>query len=174
MSWYALRAAPSREFKAERLMLRMGLRVIMPREYRQRKRYKGRRSANAEKPIERPLYGNWLLVQFRHGFAHSFVRRLRDRGYLIGYAADTEGEPKRISDQEIVDIRRNGLKAMDCAPIEDLPFKIGQTVRIVDGPFHGFEMPVESMDEGKARGTFDILGKPTTVAFEFEHLEAAE
>jgi transcriptional antiterminator NusG len=172
MSWYALRAAPSREMKAERLMLRMGLRVIMPKEYRQRKRYKGRRRANAEKPIERPLYGNWLIVQFRYGFPIHLVRRLRERGYIIGVAVDTEGEARSISDSEVFSIRRNGLKAMDCAPIEDLPFKVGQQVRIVDGPFHGFEMPVETMHEGKASGTFDILGKPTTVSFEFDQLEA--
>lgn len=172
MSWYALRAAPSREFKAERLMLRMGLRVVMPREYRQRKRYKGRRSANAEKPIERPLYGNWLLVNFPRGFAVHFVRRLRERGYVIGYAADTEGQPKRISDMEVRGIRRNGIKAMDCAPIEDLPFKVGQTVKIADGPFHGFPLTIESMIDGRARGNVELFGRPTPIELEFEQLEA--
>lgn len=172
MSWYALRAAPSREFKAERLMLRMGLRVVMPREYRQRKRYKGRRSANAEKPIERPLYGNWLLVQFRHGFAIHLVRRLRERGYIIGVAVDTEGKPKRISDREVLNIRRNGVKAFECTLVEDLPFKIGQTVKIADGPFHGFPLTIESMIDGRARGNVELFGRPTPIELEFEQLEA--
>jgi transcription antitermination factor NusG len=173
MSWYALRAAPSREMKAERLMLRMGLRVIMPKEYRQRKRYKGRRRPNAEKPIERPLYGNWLLVKFPHGFAVKLVRRLRERGYVIGFAADTEGQPKRIADREIKHIRANGLKAFECTPIEELPFKLGQTVKIADGPFHGFPLTIESMIEGRARGNVELFGRPTPIELEFDQLEAA-
>jgi transcription antitermination factor NusG len=173
MSWYALRAAPSREFKAERLMHRMGLRVIMPREYRQRKRYKGRRRPDAEKPIERPLYGNWLLVKFPHGFAVKLVRRLRERGYVIGFAADTEGQPKRIADREIKHIRANGLKAFECTPIEELPFKLGQTVKIADGPFHGFPLTIESMIEGRARGNVELFGRPTPIELEFDQLEAA-
>jgi transcriptional antiterminator NusG len=174
MSWYALRASPSREFKAERLMKRMGLRVIMPREYRQRKRYKGRRKAAAEKPIERPLYGNWLLVQFRYGFPIHLVRRLRERGYIIGVAVDTEGEARSISDREVLNIRRNGLKAMDCAPIEDLPFKVGQQVKIVDGPFYGFPLTINGIREGKARGNMHMFGKDTPIELEFDQLEAAE
>jgi transcriptional antiterminator NusG len=171
MSWYALRAAPSREFKAERLMHRMGLRVVMPREYRQRKRYKGRRRAIEDKPIERPMYGNWLLVKFPHGFAFHLVKRLRERGYVIGFAADTEGEPKRITDMEVRNIRRNGVKAMDCTPIDELPFKLGQTVKIVDGPFHGFPLTIEAMIDGKARGNVELFGRPTPIELEFDQLE---
>ncbi len=171
MNWYALRAAPSREFKAERLMLRMGLRVIMPREYRKRKRRNGPRRPSADKPIERPLYGNWLLVQFRHGFAINLVRRLRERGYVIGIAVDTEGEPKRIKDREILSIRREGIKAQSMLPIDDLPFKVGQEVKIVDGPFHGFPLKIESMIDGKARGNVQMFGRPTPIELKFDQLE---
>lgn len=63
MSWYALRAAPSREFKAEREIKYSRFAVEVPREYRQRKRYSGRRRTASDKPLVRPMYGNWMFVK---------------------------------------------------------------------------------------------------------------
>ncbi len=170
--WYALRAAPSREFKAERLFRARGLKVIIPREYRRRKRYKGKRRPNADKPIERPLYGNWLLVKFPRGFPRKLVRHFHERGYIIGFAADADGQPRGLSDSEVYDIRRNGIKAENMEPIEELPFKVGQTVKIADGPFHGFPLTIESMIDGRARGNVELFGRPTPIELEFEQLEA--
>lgn len=172
MSWYPLRAAPFKETKAERFFASRGLKVLMPREYKQRKRYKGKRSRNDDKPIERPIYGNWLVVRFPRGFPRRLVRLAHERGYIIGYAADTEGRPKRLTDVEVYEMRRNGIKAQSMLPIEDLPFKIGQTVKIADGPFHGFPLTIESMIEGRARGNVELFGRPTPIELEFEQLEA--
>lgn len=168
MSWYALRAAPSREFKAEREIQAAHLKVEVPREYRKRKRYSGRR----DKPIERPMYGNWMFVRFPRGFDHDFVKILMERGLIIGYAVDTDGRPKAISLRDMVQIRRNGMKLDDLVMSEELPFKVGQQVKIIDGPFHGFPLTVESMIDGRARGNVELFGRPTPIELEFDQLEA--
>jgi transcriptional antiterminator NusG len=170
MSWYALRAAPSREFKAEREIQAAHLKVEVPREYKKRKRYSGRR----DKPLERPMYGNWMFVRFPRGFDHDFVKRLMERGFIIGYAVDADGRPKAISLREMIQIRRNRKKGTDeLIMSEELPFKVGQQVKIVDGPFHGFPLTInEITEEHRARGDVELFGRPTPIELAFEQLEA--
>jgi transcription antitermination factor NusG len=172
MSWFPLRAAPLREFKAECEIVRAGKYVEVPREYRQRKRYSGRRRPLSDTPIVRPLYGNWLFVRFPRGFDHEFVKRLMERGLLIGYAVDADGKPRAISHSEMIQIRRNGMESEDLILCEELPFKVGQEVKITDGPFGGHKITIASLEEGKARGDVYLFGRPTPIELEFDQLEA--
>jgi transcription antitermination factor NusG len=173
VTWFALRASPSREFKAEREIERARLRVEVPREYKQRKRYSGSRRPSKDTPIVRPVYGNWMFVRFPHGFDHEFVKWLMERGLIIGYAVDADGKPKAISLSEMIQIRRNGMKPDDFVMSDDLPFKVGQTVKIADGPFHGFPLTIAAItEERRARGDVELFGRPTPIELEFDQLEA--
>jgi transcription antitermination factor NusG len=173
MSWFALRAAPSREFKAEIEIKKAHLKIEVPREYKKRKRYSGRRRPDMDKPIVRPVYGSWIFVGFPRGFDHEFVKHLMERELIIGYAVDADGRPCAISPSEIIEIRRNDKKLEDLVMSEELPFKVGQEVKIVDGPFHGFPLTIsEITEEHRARGDVELFGRPTPIELEFDQLEA--
>ena len=58
-------------------------------------------------------------------------------------------------------------------PRPKVQFEVGETVRVVDGPFLNFSGTVEDVkpDKGKLRVTVTIFGRATPVELEFMQVE---
>jgi transcriptional antiterminator NusG len=80
--------------------------------------------------------------------------------------------PFPIPDDEVNKIARRMEEGAE-KPRPKVQFEVGETVRVVDGPFLNFSGIVEDVkpDKGKLRVTVTIFGRATPVELEFMQVE---
>jgi len=80
--------------------------------------------------------------------------------------------PFPIPDEEISKISRRMEEGAE-KPRPKVEFEVGETVRVVDGPFLNFTGMVEDVkpDRGKLRVAVTIFGRSTPVELEFMQVE---
>jgi transcription termination/antitermination protein NusG len=82
-------------------------------------------------------------------------------------------EPAPLRDDEV----RRLLGIVDekaaAAPVEEIPFLVGQAVQITEGPFTDFNGTVEEVmpDKGKVRVSVSLFGRPTSVELDYLQLK---
>ena len=81
-------------------------------------------------------------------------------------------EPAPLRDDEV----RRLLGIVDekaaAAPVEEIPFLVGQAVQITEGPFTDFNGTVEEVmpEKGKVRVSVSLFGRPTSVELDYLQL----
>jgi len=80
--------------------------------------------------------------------------------------------PAAIPDEEIMKITRRIEEGAE-KPRPKVLFEVGETVRVIDGPFLNFSGVVEDVkpDKGKLRVMVSIFGRATPVELEFMQVE---
>jgi len=80
--------------------------------------------------------------------------------------------PVAIPDEEVMKITRRIEEGAE-KPRPKVLFEIGETVRVIDGPFLNFSGVVEDVkpDKGKLRVMVSIFGRATPVELEFMQVE---
>ncbi len=80
--------------------------------------------------------------------------------------------PFPIAEEEVLKITRRMEEGAE-KPRPKVLFEVGETVRVVDGPFLNFSGVVEDVkpDKGKLRVTVTIFGRATPVGLEFMQVE---
>jgi len=80
--------------------------------------------------------------------------------------------PVAIPDEEVMKITRRMEEGAE-KPRPKVLFEVGETVRVIDGPFLNFSGVVEDVkpDKGKLRVMVSIFGRATPVELEFMQVE---
>lgn len=86
----------------------------------------------------------------------------------------TQSRPTPISEAEALRIMNQVQEGVD-RPKPSVVFEIGDSVRVVDGPFTSFNGQVEDVDEERARVkvAVSIFGRSTPVELEYAQVEKA-
>ncbi|MDP3079365.1 MAG: transcription termination/antitermination protein NusG, partial [Brevundimonas sp.] len=81
-------------------------------------------------------------------------------------------KPLPVSEKEVQNIIGQVEEGVE-RPKPTIRFDIGETVKVIDGPFASFEGQVESVDEDNARlrVAVSIFGRPTPVDLEYNQVE---
>lgn len=84
-----------------------------------------------------------------------------------------EKNPMPLSEAEINRIRGHEPPERERVTAE-VPFKVGESVRVIDGPFCDFVGTVDEInsDRGKVRVMVSIFGRPTPVELDFMQVQA--
>jgi transcriptional antiterminator NusG len=127
---------------------------------------KGRKTS-----VERKFFPGYVMVRMKmDDRAWHMVRNVpKVTGFLGG-----SGRPQPISDSEAEQIFRQLEDGLD-RPKRGVTFEVGESVKVVDGPFDSFTGVVEEVDEekGRLKVSVSIFGRSTPVELEYTQIEKA-
>jgi transcription termination/antitermination protein NusG len=173
--WYVLRAIGGKEKKVKEYIegeiASAGLQdyvsqVLIPTE----KVYQIRNGKKISK--ERNFYPGYVLVEA--ALVGEVPHILRNVTNVIGFLGDTKGGdpvPMRLSEVNRILGKVDELTGSD----EELtiPFVVGETIKVIDGPFNGFNGIIEEINEEKKKlkVMVKIFGRKTPLELGFMQVE---
>ncbi len=173
--WYVLRTVGGKEKKVkeyiENEVSNAGLQeyvsqVLIPME----KVYQVRNGKKITK--ERNFYPGYILVEA--ALVGEIPHMLRSITNVIGFLGDTKGgDPVPMRQSEInrilgrIDERSEEVAEMS------IPYSVGETVKVTDGPFSGFAGVIEDINEEKKKlkVMVKIFGRKTPLELNFMQVE---
>ena len=120
---------------------------------------------------ERNFFPGSVLVKMEMtDDAYHLVKNTPKVTGFLGAAGGTK--PLPVSEREVQNIIGQVEEGVE-RPKPTIRFDIGETVKVIDGPFASFEGQVESVDEDNARlrVAVSIFGRPTPVDLEYNQVE---
>ena len=82
-------------------------------------------------------------------------------------------EPQPLRDDEVGKILGQAPVEEDLEPREEIPFRVGQVVEVMEGPFTDFSGTVQEIyhDKGKVKVEVSLFGRPTSVELDYTQLK---
>jgi transcriptional antiterminator NusG len=120
---------------------------------------------------ERKFFPGYVLVKMElTDEAYHLVKNTPKVTGFLGAAGGTK--PLPVSEREVQNIIGAVEEGVE-RPKPTIRFDIGETVKVIDGPFASFDGQVESVDEDNARlrVAVSIFGRPTPVDLEYSQVE---
>jgi transcriptional antiterminator NusG len=173
--WYVLRAIGGKEKKVKEYVeneIAKGdlqgfvTQVLIPTE----KVYQIRNGKKISK--ERNFYPGYVLIEAQ--LAGEVVHILRNIPNVIGFLGDTKGgDPVPLRQNEVNRILGKVDELADNGEELNVPFIIGETVKVIDGPFNGFNGTIDIINEEKKKlqVMVKIFGRKTPLELSFLQVE---
>lgn len=124
------------------------------------------RKSGKEYTRKKKLYPGYVFVQLE--LSDEMVMDIRAMSNVSGFPPMNRGRPVPLTK---IDIKRimGQTEGTDERKLVRIQFKVGQTVRVTEGPFRNFTGVVESVnpERGKVRIIFTIFGRKAPV--EIDH-----
>lgn len=157
LQWFALIVPPQKEFVAQKILRRYGLRTFVPvrREWRRRNKF------SKEKELRKfPLTPRYLFAGFDQGVPLWFnLFNLPVISGVVGIA----DEPMPIPVAAMCEFITKTGGGMNAPEVQKFmrthrEFKVGDLVEIVDSPFDGLKVPVHSIEGNRAKVVLELFG----------------
>jgi len=172
LEWFALRVAPQKEFAVQEILSRKGVTTYCPADRRWRK---VSRFVKEKELRSFPLVPGYVFAGFPPCPARWF--EIFAVPIILG-CIGVGGSPKSINPaamERMIGRYKNGFTR----PTEEKfmasnsEFKVGQVVRIADGPFEGHKVPVVEISGKNARVLIELFGLQQEVEISAFVLEPA-
>ena len=152
--WFAVFSKPRREEEAAEQLTQQGFTVFLPR-VRARRRLRGQ-----WRDVVEPMFPRYLFLRATPGLDD--LRPIRSTRGVVGLVR-FGGEPRPAPDALIVELQRLCATADGALSLPE-PLVPGDRVRVVEGPFAGYEAELLSQDgENRARVLLTLLGQSHAV-----------
>jgi transcriptional antiterminator NusG len=117
--------------------------------------------------VERRVFPGYILVEMKMDEDSWYV--VRNTPGVTGFVG-MGNEPTPLRPEEVSQILK---RMLDETPVVKLTFKMGQKVRIIDGPFNDFIGTVAAIDQDKqkVRVMVNFFGRDTPVELDFLEVE---
>ncbi|MEZ5105435.1 MAG: transcription termination/antitermination protein NusG [Draconibacterium sp.] len=173
--WYVLRAIGGKEKKVKEYIeneIAVGDlkgfvdQVLIPME----KVYQIRNGKKISK--ERNFFPGYILIEA--ALVGEVAHTLRNVPNVIGFLGDTKGgEPVPMRQSEVNRILGRVDELAETDEGLNIPFVVGETVKVIDGPFNGFNGTIEEINEEKKKlqVMVKIFGRKTPLELSFMQVE---
>ncbi len=173
--WYVLRAIGGKEKKVKEYIdneIAKGdlqgfvEQVLIPTE----KVYQIRNGKKISK--ERNFFPGYVLVEA--SLVGEVTHTLRNIPNVIGFLGDTKGgDPVPMRQNEVNRILGKVDELSETNEELNIPFVVGETVKVIDGPFNGFNGTIEEINEEKKKlqVMVKIFGRKTPLELSFMQVE---
>ena len=120
--------------------------------------------------VEKKTYPGYVLVEMvvNQDTQHT-VNGIQGVIKFVG----KDKEPAPLRDEEVKRLLGIVDEKAASAPVEEIPFLLGQAVQITEGPFTDFNGTVEEVmpEKGKVRVSVSLFGRPTSVELDYLQLK---
>ncbi len=125
---------------------------------------RGRKTSRKKK-----LYPGYVFVQL--DLSPEIIMDIRSMSNVSGFPPMNQGKPVPLTDAEISRLKGQA-DGSDKAKVIRVPYSVGQTVRVIEGPFNNFTGVVESInpERGRVRVIFTIFGRKAPVEIDFSQV----
>jgi transcriptional antiterminator NusG len=173
--WYVLRAIGGKEKKVKEYIeneIAIGDlkgfvdQVLIPTE----KVYQIRNGKKISK--ERNFFPGYVLIEA--ALVGEVTHTLRNFPNVIGFLGDTKGgDPVPMRQSEVNRILGRVDELAETDEELNIPFVVGETVKVIDGPFNGFNGTIEDINEEKKKlqVMVKIFGRKTPLELSFMQVE---
>ncbi len=173
--WYVLRAIGGKEKKVKEYIdneIAKGDikgyvdQVLIPTE----KVYQIRNGKKISK--ERNFFPGYILIEA--ALVGEVAHTLRNFPNVIGFLGDTKGgDPVPMRQSEVNRILGRVDELAETDEELNIPYVVGETVKVVDGPFNGFNGTIEEINEEKKKlqVMVKIFGRKTPLELSFMQVE---
>jgi len=173
--WYVLRAIGGKEKKVKEYIdneIANGdlkgfvEQVLIPTE----KVYQIRNGKKISK--ERNFFPGYVLIEA--SLVGEVTHTLRNIPNVIGFLGDTKGgDPVPMRENEVNRILGRVDELAETGEELNIPFVVGETVKVIDGPFNGFNGTIEEINEEKKKlqVMVKIFGRKTPLELSFMQVE---
>ena len=173
--WYVLRAIGGKEKKVKEYIdneIAVGDlkgfvdQVLIPTE----KVYQIRNGKKISK--ERNFFPGYILIEA--ALVGEVAHTLRNVPNVIGFLGDTKGgDPVPMRQNEVNRILGRVDELAETDEELNIPFVVGETVKVIDGPFNGFNGTIEGINEEKKKlqVMVKIFGRKTPLELSFMQVE---
>jgi transcriptional antiterminator NusG len=123
-----------------------------------------------QRKSERKFFPGYVLVQME--LSDETWHLVRNIPRVLGFIGGTSDRPAPISDKE-ADVILNRVEDGVNKPRPKVLFEVGETIRVIDGPFNDFNGNIEEVNYEKSRLKVSVLifGRSTPVELEFGQVE---
>ena len=175
MKWYAVRSISGKESKTkhyiETEMSRMGMsnllgQVLIPTE----KVYQIRNGKKILK--ERNFFPGYIMIEAT--LTGEFSHTLKNVTNVIGFLSETKGgKPTPLRQNEVNRMLGKVDELAESADQVSIPFILGESVKVIDGPFRDFIGSIEKIieDKRKLEVMVKIFGRRTPLELSFMQVE---
>ena len=172
--WYVVRAVSGKERKVKELieseirsleMTDFVTQVLIPTE----KVYQIRNGKKISK--ERNSFPGYVLIEaVMVGEIPHIIRNMTN---VIGFLGNPNGEPTPLRDSEVRRIMGKIDELVEMDEEINIPFIVGESIKIIDGPFNGFNGTIEEVydEKKKLKVIVKIFGRRTPVELSFMQVE---
>jgi len=98
---------------------------------------------------------------------------VKNTAKITGFLGGTKPTP--VPEREIHGVQSNITEGKAGKPKARVVFEVGDSVRVIDGPFANFTAKIEEVkaDKQKLKATLSMFGRPTAVELDFAQVEKA-
>ncbi|HOG20172.1 MAG TPA: transcription termination/antitermination protein NusG [Salinivirgaceae bacterium] len=172
--WYVVRAVSGKERKVKELieseirnreLTEFVSQVLIPTE----KVFQMRNGKKISK--ERASFPGYVLIEAAMvGEIPHIIRGLTN---VIGFLGTPDGEPTPLRDSEVRRIMGKMDEMLEMDEEINIPFIVGESVKITEGPFDGFSGTIEEVhdEKKKLKVIVKIFGRRTPVELNFSQVE---
>jgi transcription termination/antitermination protein NusG len=120
--------------------------------------------------VTRRLYPGYVLVKM-----HANQRTMHVINNIQGVIkfVGSGKDPQPLRDDEVNKILGLAPVEEDLEPREEIPFRVGQVVEVMEGPFSDFTGTIQEIyaDKGKVKVEVSLFGRPTSVELDYTQLK---
>ena len=119
---------------------------------------------------ERKFFPGYVLVQME--LDESTWHMVKDTPKVTGFVGGSVGRPHPLTEKEAQAILQQVQEGVE-KPRPKISFEVGESVRVVDGPFKDFNGSVEEVnyEKNKVRVSVMVFGRSTPVELDFGQVE---
>jgi transcription termination/antitermination protein NusG len=172
MEWYIVQTQTGQEYKVKQILEssieQEGLKDRIPEVFVPTEKVTEVKSGK-KKVSERKFYPGYLLVQMEM-VDEAWLLIKRTPGVIRFLSSGDKAVP--LSEEDVLKIRKQSEERIE-QPRPKVIFDIGESIRVVEGPFTNFNGKIEevSVDKGKVKALLTIFGRQTPVELEFWQVE---
>ena len=116
------------------------------------------------------FFPGYILIEMHYNTKTAML--VQETPGVIGFVGP-RNNPQVVRPEEVEAVLRKVEKEEATVEKVEVPFKIGDTIRVIDGPFADFTGVVEEINEEKkkVKVLVSIFGRPTPVELDFLQVE---